>query len=373
VKATRLLSLVISVCLVTIFASLSTLTGCSQQAPAPAPAPAPTPSPAPAPTPAPTPAPAKTVELKLSDFWAPVHAMSIADDTFAKMVAERTGGKVKITCYHAEALGKQTAQLDMLAGGICDIANVGTPFHPGKFVMTLAPELPLLGIPNRTVHMSIMWELYYKGYFDKELNDLNVRLLAFMPTPPMTFFFRNKKVQTLEDWKGLKIRAPSPDTFTLLEGLGATPVAMVPADLYMALDRGILDGFTTGWEQVPAYKWQEVIKYACWNPNNIGAQFLLMNKDKWNSLDTESKLNIQVVMDEFKYEYLREFQDLDRNATDTLRKLGLDVYTIPENEWARIKALAAPIEDKWVADKESKGLPGKEMLDLIRAIMARYQ
>lgn len=329
----------------------------------------PTPAPAPTPTPTPTPTAPKVFELKWTDHWGPGSDPAKTVDLFGKIVEARTGGRVKITYYHAEALGKVKDFVDMTKGGVCDIAVLIAGNYPGTFNMLYGIELPCLGIPNRALVENISWELFYKGYFDKEMADFKV--LAFLGSLPTNFYMRNK-VLTLEDFKGLKLSAVDPNTSKLVELAGAAPVSMPAPDKYMALQRGTLDGACTGWEFAFGAKWYEVAKYVLWNPISGGSMPVLMNKNKWDSLPADIQVNMERAIAEYEYEWLRYYQDMDKQVPVMFRDKGAEVYQLSASEFARLQQLSAPIIDNWIADKKAKGQPGQEMIDLIRKIIGRY-
>ena len=63
-----------------------------------------------------------------------------------------------------------------------------------------------------------------------------------------------KQVKSLDDFKGLKMRAPTRQTNKLLAKLGATPVGMPVTGVADALSKGTIDGFALPWEVIPAFK-----------------------------------------------------------------------------------------------------------------------
>ena len=75
------------------------------------------------------------------------------------------------------------------------------------------------------------------------------------------FHFTNKQVKTLEDLKGMKIRAATRINARMLAALGATPVQMPLPQVPEALSKGVIDGAMVPWEGVPAIKLHEIAKY----------------------------------------------------------------------------------------------------------------
>jgi TRAP-type C4-dicarboxylate transport system substrate-binding protein len=368
------LPLLISICLILVFGSLSFMVGCAEEAPAPAPAPAPTPAPAPkpAPAPAPTPAPApKVFEFKWTSMWAPGADDTLADEILSNMITERTGGKVKITYFGSQSLGQMSEWLDMLQGGVCEMGSLMLATYPGKFDLENICDLPMLGIPNRPAVISILWELYYQGYF-KGLEDY--KLLAFKGSTPLVLFFGDKKVQKPEDLNGMKLRGSAKAVNEFYEKLGATPVAVPGPDIYMSMDRKIIDGYSTAWAYVLSVKLNEVSKYCMWSPAvGIGSPTIVMSKAAWESLPLDIQFQINQVIDEYRYAVERFYEDKDKPGPELLRAAGIELYSLSASEAAAFQEAAAPIWDNWVAEREAKGMPARAALDSLQKILSRYQ
>lgn len=302
--------------------------------------------------------------------YTPQQENAIADEMLGNMITERTGGRVKVTYYHAESLGKAGDFVNMLKGGVVDMANLTLPNTPTQFEMEAGVELPFLGIPNRTVGGNLNKELFTKGYF-KGLNEFKV--LAYFPTPPMTIFLK-KKAETTQDFKGLKLRGTTAAVNQMWEALGASAVSMPITDVYMSLERGVIDGLCTGWEVYLQFKMNEVARYVMWTPPVSSAcMFVVLNKDIWNSFPVDIQQAIDQVSTEFEYVWSDRYQDKDKQAVDILSKAGMEVYSLSPSETENIKKLAAPIINSWIADKQAKGLPAQEMIDQAQKILGRYQ
>ncbi len=94
-----------------------------------------------------------------------------------------------------------------------------------------------------------------------------------------------KPVKTMEDLKGMKIRTIAGPSVDMLKALGAVPVVMPMPDVYMALQKGTLDGVMADWEPIQGFRFHEVAKYVTTNtPFSYSLFTLIMNKDKFNSL-----------------------------------------------------------------------------------------
>lgn len=288
--------------------------------------------------------------------------------TLAKMIDEYTGGRVKIEVFYSETLGKSADQLDMLNGGVCDIASINVGTFANDLPMIVGLKQPMV-VSNRAMAQNLAWELYYAGYFDKELAPYKV--LSFWGTPACNFFF-NSDVRTAADFKGQKIRAADPTILEFIEALGGTPVSMPGPDVFMALDRGTLDGATTGYEFAYAQKWYEITKYVSVTGMYGGCNEDLMNRDTWNSLPADVQLGVEQAIARYKYEFEYHFQDMDQAVSTLFAEKGCTVYEFSPDALADMRKSAQTVIDKWIATQEAKGLPAKAMIDRVWQIIDRY-
>ncbi len=313
---------------------------------------------------------AKVFELKWSTQWAPNSAEAQATKAFADLITKRTDGKVKISIFHAETLGKIRDFLEMLDKGICDIVTIIPPMYGGQFEMMGLFDLPMLGIVSRPIAAEVAWELFYAGNL-KEFDKFKV--LAFTGSDDFAILLRKKKVTKMEDLKGLKIRTPNPYAGSLVAAFGAVAVSMPASEVYMAMDRGVIDGYVSGSTSLVSRKMYEVGKSLIASPRlNAGIIPMLMNKRVWSSLPPDVQLGVEEAMNEFKYVQLRNYEDDDKAFVDIMKKNKVEIINLGPNEVTKMKKASEPIISKFAADRDAKGQPGKKSIDMVRNALGRY-
>ncbi len=88
---------------------------------------------------------AETIELKFSSPWPPKHPQHTkVIEPWAKKINELTNGRVKVTLFPGQALGKAKDQYDMAAKGISDISLTVPAYTPGRFQLTSVFWLPFM-------------------------------------------------------------------------------------------------------------------------------------------------------------------------------------------------------------------------------------
>ena len=230
---------------------------------------------------APLPAQDKPIELRFSSWVATVHGHHTGVMVpWAKMVEDKSGGRLKITIYPGSTLGKAVDHYDMVKDGIADMGFTVPGYTPGRFQLITALELPGLFKTSRGGSLAVM--SVFDKYFKSEFKD--VKILWFWVHPPGHFHLAKKQVKVLEDLNGLKIRAATPMLTNMVKTLGAIPVSIPAPDTYTALERGTVDGTIFPWEAISSFKIAEVLKYHVASGLYVAPLFTLMNQKKYDSL-----------------------------------------------------------------------------------------
>jgi TRAP-type C4-dicarboxylate transport system substrate-binding protein len=355
-----------SMILVVIVVSAGILTGCSPSSPT---APATTgnnATPVADVTPTASTAPQKVYEIKFTDQFTPVMEDAKINEELGRLIEEHTGGQVKFTYYHASALGKTSDFLNLLNGGVADAIHIICGWFPQNFAFFMGLEIPQVGFKDRSSRLEADWMLFEAGYL-KEFDGYKV--LAFNATPAMNIYM-TQNIPTAADLRGKKIRASNATVRTWLENLGAAPNAMPPADLYMAMDRGTIDGVFTAYSNYMQQKYFEVCKYAIWNPMSIGSSPILMSKTVWDSLPADVQAGIDEAIEAYRNYYVDYYTSVDSKAVDSLKSSGANVYSFEGDDAAKLTEAAAPLKEEWVKQMEAKGLPAKEMFDEVAKMLA---
>jgi len=319
--------------------------------------------------PTPTPAQVKPIELAFATHGTPGGTFTrYFTEVWVKEVEKRTQGRVKITVYWKEALGKGVDHYDMVRKGVCDVAWGIPGWTPGRFPMTEVMELPFLF--NSPISGSrAAWEIY-ETYLKPEYT--GVRVLGVFVSDLNHLWSAKKPIHTLEDLNGTKVRVSGLVPTKTIGLIGGTPVFLAWPDVYEALQRGTVEGAVAGASPMIAFRIYEVGKYGTVLNFNCPMNFLVMNLDTWNKLPQEiqkiPELSGPYVSElggsAYHKETVRGFEDLSRH--------GVNIYTLPPAEMERWKKAAVPIYDWWVKNLEAKGLPGKKLLDDAQRLSKKY-
>src|SRR5713101_47016 len=220
-------------------------------------------------------------------YWAgPSHHMVQTLAAWIKTVEDASGGNLTIEADKA-ALGKPEGQYDLIRNGVRDLVWAIPSRTPGRFDLLQAAEVPFL-CPNSTVCSSVLWKWYAKyGLAAKEFTDTT--LLTIFTTGPFGIH-TVKPVKTLDDIKGLKIRAAGPSV-PIARALGIAVVTLAATETYEAVQRGTVDGSLFPWEAMPSFRLNELLKAHLEIPGGLlAATFVIVaNPKAIDNLTPENK------------------------------------------------------------------------------------
>lgn len=312
-------------------------------------------------------APAEAIKLNYANFPPATTFPCVQMERWVDEVGKRTGGKVKIDTFPGGTLLDAKNMMDGVIAGQADIGCLCMAYQPGRFLVTNATSLPV-GFPNATVASLTLWDLYNE-YQPKEFAD--VKVLTMFACAPANIYAK-KPIHTLEDLKGLELRA-SGGAGEVLNALGAIPVNMPQSETPEALQKGVVKGAFSSLETLMDFKYAELCRYVTIMNGPIYPFAVVMNKKKWDSLPAD----VQKVMNDLareQSEWTGKYMDnhVSKSIEWSKKNYNIEVYTLPKKELARWNEKLEPLVDKWVEDAEAKGIPGKKILKDINKLNKKY-
>lgn len=300
----------------------------------------------------------KTIVLKFSNFWPAPHKNSVTVDQWAKDVEKQTNGKVKVNVYHGATLTPPPQTYDSVIKGICDVGMSALAYSRGRFPLTEVIDLPL-GYKSGTQATGLV-NAYFKEFNPKEFDQ--VKVLFFHAHGP-GILHTKKPVSKMEDLKGMKIRSTGLSA-KVVQALGGAPVGMPMTESYDALSKGVAEGILAPYEALKGFKLGEVVKYTTENYGSAysTAFFVVMNKEKWNSLPPDIQKVIDKLSGEYAAKYGKVWDEIDKEGKQFTQSRGNKVIKLSAQENARWATQVAPILDEYVKNAAAKGLPGDKAL-----------
>jgi TRAP-type C4-dicarboxylate transport system substrate-binding protein len=309
------------------------------------------------------------IKLNYSVFFPPTHKNAVLATEWAKEIEKRTGGKVQITVFPGGTLTPADKCYDGVVKGISDIGFSVLAYTRGKFPLTEVSDLPM-GMKTGLVATKVIND-YYKKFKPKEFDEVKI---MYLHGHGPGILHTKKEVKKLEDLKGMKIRCTGMAA-KIVGALGATPVAMPMGETYDAISRGVVDGSMAPQEALQGWKWGEVVKYTI---ENFGSSystgfFVVMNKDKWNSLPPDVQKIIEQVNEEYIEKQGKLWDEIDKAGRDYTIGRGNKIISLSPDEDRRWEKAVRPLLDGYKKSMKDKGLPGEEVLSFYFQTIYKYQ
>jgi TRAP-type C4-dicarboxylate transport system substrate-binding protein len=319
---------------------------------------------------------AQEVTLKVHHFLSPnATSQKLFLGPWCEKIAKESNNRIKCQIYPAMQLGGTPPQLfDQAKDGVADIVWTVPTYQAGRFAKSEVFELPFMTKTSEGGSRAF-WE-YLQRYSLDEFK--GTKILMAHVHDGAELHFASKQVKTLEDLKGLKVRAPTRIGTRMISALGMTPIQMPAPQVPESIAKGVVDGASLPWEVVPALKVNEVTKSHTETGQNQRKMsntifVVAMNEAKYNSLPADLKKVIDANSGAEASVWAGKVWDSTiapgrKSATDR----GNTVNVLSPAEYARwVKATDSVAQD-WVKDVTAKGNDGNKLLSAAKALLDQY-
>lgn len=311
------------------------------------------------------------IELKASTFVPPTHwFLTDGFNPWGKELSERTKGRVEVRTFAGNSpFGNVANQADQVSAGVMDIGWGLNGVPAGRYPRTSIMELPLVAKTAKSASKTFasmrdsLLAADFKGF----------KLLNLNCTNAQGFALREKVVKKLDDLKGLRIRSPNNNVQAVLQHVGAVPVTMGPAQIYESMEKGTLDGATTGWDGVRGFRLENIIKSYFAARLTLTCFHIVMNEKKYQSLPAD----VQKAIDETTAKWVDSFpvawDKADALARASATAKGVVETGASDGDLAEWKSRLKPVIDAQIAAIEKRGVANaREIYEEMTKRAAQY-
>ena len=304
---------------------------------------------------------AQAKTLRAAHVEAPASATHEGHMAFAEAVREKTGGSVEIAVFPAGQLGGARDIYEGIRLGSIDITSTGV-----DFTITYAPLMLLAGIYYAFENDEHV-DRVFAGPVTERLSQAlmsgaGMRILAWGDLGWRQIFSSSRGIDAVADFRGLKIRVPDTKMHIVpLSTLGAAPTPVAYAEVYSALQTGIVDAAEGFPAAILEQRFNEVSSHYSLTNHLYSATHLVIGNSAFGRLQP----NEQQAVEEAALEAFAAQRAVSRqrNAESLAQMLQSTAHTIHEPDLAAIRAAVEPAWDRLV---DELGPEGKEIFDLIR-------
>lgn len=288
---------------------------------------------------------AQGVKLTLGHGAAPGNPRHEASVKFAELVKAKSGGRINVQVAPSAQLGDDAAMLTALRTGALDMSA-----NSQGAVAAAVPEYAAYGMPFLFSNSADAFKVL-DGPLGKELSDKSAAkgmvVLGYWDNGIRHMTNSKRPINKVEDMKGLKMRTP-PDAVLvdIMQALGAEAQQIKFAELYVALQQGVVDGQENPLVNIYASKLYEVQKHLALTGHMFQMTPFLMSKRTWDRLPEADRKAVTEAAAEATALQRRLTQESDDKTLAELKAKGVQVTTVDK---AAFQKATAGVDAKWTA------------------------
>lgn len=280
---------------------------------------------------------------------------------FADQVAKHSGGKITVTVYPNEQLGKEAAVLEQLKIGTLHIYAEGS-----VFLQKWVPDIRWSNAPflfeDRDHWVRFVNSPMVKEWFEKAKKEAGIGILGDLTSVlrgPYRVMLSSKAIKTVDDVQGIKMRMANDKTgVEVWQHLGSEVRVLGWAESYEAISRGLVNAVTSPIALVESMKFQEVAPHITRTDEYYQSIAFMMNQKAYDTLPKENQEALVKAFNEAAA-YSEKLMGQETVESIVRMKAKGVTYTEPDLKPWTAKMLA------FYKDREAKGELPKGFLETV--------
>jgi len=279
-------------------------------------------------------------------------------------VRKRTGGKVEFDYYPTGQLIGAGELLSAVKSGVVHMSA----FVPATSAGADLPLTDVLSVPGFTasstnVRYRAYWDVLKNQLYEAEWRQQGIRPVASFLTGPYQLIMTGPPRRGLDGWRGRTIRTSGGAADFLVAGLESAAVTMSGAEQYEALQRGTIDSGINSLDALVPFRFYEVVDAATTNlPIGGSVAVMAIGQEVYDTLPEA----VRKAMDEASAIAMKASADAVNAQLATGREKTADAveyYAMTDGELAELDPVFTEARERWIAQREKNGLPGREIVD----------
>ena len=288
----------------------------------------------------------KERNIKVSHVVPRDHPFQIGVNRFAEIVAEKTGGRMKVRGFPDGTLGAELQSISATQGGVLEMTLVSSAAAASVVREFGIYDLPFLFNDFREVD-AVLDGPTARSFLDK-LPEKNLIGLCYFENGFRHLTNNRRPVAKLEDFKGLKIRTiQNPVFIDVFNGLGANATPMAFTEVFTALESKAIDGQETPYTNIHGNRFYEVQKYLSNTGHIYGGAVMLVSRKYWDTLSADEHKVMQDACVAARDHQRRFNREQDPKLLADLKAKGMQFTEITTAERARLREHLKPVYDKY--------------------------
>lgn len=316
----------------------------------------------------------ETVKLKFAD-WMPVthYTVKNAAHPFMDKAKELSKGKIAFDYFPAEQLGKAKDALTLVQSGVADIADISPAYITEKFPLSGVAELPAM-FGTACEGTQAYAKLVEPGgtLAKSEFQPNGVHVLVSVAYAPYKVLTSNRKVETLKDFAGLKLRTAGGAMDLTATALNAVSVRMPGPDILPSLSRGTLDGTLAPLQSVKVFDLQTALKYMTTDVS-LGSFITVyaISDRAWKRLSPDVREVLTAAGKHATRTHCEYVDSQEPKVIAELEKDGVQPNRMAPGQLKALEDALTKVHAEWAASLDKRGRPGTTVLTQFRQALAK--
>ena len=300
----------------------------------------------------------KTITLRLADNQPDDYPTVQGCKEFARLVEERTNGRIKVEIYPNAQLGDAKSAIEQVQFGGIDFTR--TSISP---LASFSPELDYLQMPYLYRDANHYWNVLngeIGEHFLKSIEKDGFLGLVYVDAGARSFYNTKRPIYTVADMKGMKIRVQeSALMVNMIKALGAVPTVIAYGDVYSTLQTGVIDGAENNWPSYASSAHFEVARYFSIDEHTRVPEMIIASKITMDKLSSEDQAIIKQAAKDSQAFEIAAWKEFEETSEAKVRAAGCQINKI--NNQAEFASAMAPLYESMDAD-------GKAWVAKIKAV-----
>ncbi|HEU5393321.1 MAG TPA: TRAP transporter substrate-binding protein, partial [Candidatus Methylomirabilis sp.] len=232
------------------------------------------------------------IEIRFGHVGFPNSLFDIVVNEYAKRVNAALKGRVEMKVFHSSQLGTDEAMVKGIKIGALEM------FLPSTIMSTVEPKYGVFEMPyiivNRAHMKRVAEDPRVKAALFEPVPAKGMRLLAYWENGFRHVTNNVRPVMNPEDLKGIKLRIPGGVwRGKMFRAYGANPSPMPFAEVYSALQAGVMDGQENPFPQIASAKFHEVQKYLSLTGHVYTPAYPTISEAFWEKLPRDARQTLE--------------------------------------------------------------------------------
>lgn len=277
-------------------------------------------------------------------------------------IEKETGGQLAVRLHLGGSLPINTTTITQAVAD--DVVQLGDDgYFLGNVPIAGILRLPMLiQSPAEYQKAAAIMEPYLERAFERK----GVIVLG-QYLYPYQVAYSTKKLSSLADMKGQKIRVTSPEQGEFVKRMGGVPVTIGAPEVPSALDRGVVDGVLTA-NSGGGVLWKDLLKSNYRIGINYFNSVVIVNKDRFNKLAPDTRAKVQKIVRDNLPAITAQMANDEDGLSRKFAEGGMTVTNATPADLALAVKTMAPYWDEWAKTRDPEA---QEALKKVRAALGR--